>query len=133
MPLQTQRLMVDSVGMEPRVALRRFVENALAPSTPTGLAEEIYAYRLTNPPDAAGWGAQAAAGASWDAFERIGRIAAPTLVISGTHDNVVDARNSRLLADRIPNARLELIDGAGHMLFWERPDEFVRLVTEFLA
>jgi pimeloyl-ACP methyl ester carboxylesterase len=133
MPEQTQRLMVDSIGMEPRVALRRFVENALAPSAPTALADEIYAYRLANPPNAAGWGAQAAAGASWDAFERVGLIAAPTLVISGTHDSVVDARNSRLLAERIPNARLELIDDAGHMLFWERPGEFIRLVTEFLG
>jgi len=133
MPLQTQRLIVESVGMKPQVALRRFVENALAPGAPTALADEIYAYRLANPPNAAGWGAQAAAGASWDAFGRIDRIAAPTLVISGTHDNVVDARNSRVLADRIPNARLELIEGAGHMLFWERPDEFVPLVTEFLG
>ena len=41
------------------------------------------------------------------------RIAAPTLVVAGTADQVVDPRNSQLLADAIPDARLELIDGVG--------------------
>ena len=61
------------------------------------------------------------------------RIAAPTLVVTGTADNVVDPRNSDLLAERIPGARLERIEGAGHMLFWERTEEFAGLVERFLG
>jgi pimeloyl-ACP methyl ester carboxylesterase len=38
-----------------------------------------------------------------------------------------------VLADRIPGARVELFEGAGHLFFWERPDDFVRIVEEFLA
>jgi 3-oxoadipate enol-lactonase len=95
--------------------------------------DEIFAYRQEHPPDPAGWAAQAAAGAAWDANGRDERIAAPTLVVTGTADRVVDPRNSELLAARIPGARLETIEGAGHCLFWERPAEFVELVEEFLA
>jgi pimeloyl-ACP methyl ester carboxylesterase len=38
-----------------------------------------------------------------------------------------------VLAGRIPGARVELFDGAGHLFFWEQPDRFVRIVEEFLA
>jgi 3-oxoadipate enol-lactonase len=133
LPEQTLRLMVEAPSLPPEVALRRFVENAVAPGVPRELVEEIYAYRLEHPPDPAGWAAQAAAGASWDAGGRLERISAPTLVISGTADAVIDHRNSTLLAQRIPGARLELLEGAGHTLFWERPEEFARLVEEFIA
>ena len=60
-------------------------------------------------------------------------IAAPTLILAGTADNVVDHRNAELLAARIPGARVELLEGAGHLFFWEQPDEFVRIVNEFLG
>ncbi|MGZ4441148.1 MAG: alpha/beta fold hydrolase, partial [Gaiellaceae bacterium] len=56
----------------------------------------------------------------------------PTLVVHGTEDNVVDPRNAELLAARISDARLELVPGTGHMLFWERPDRFAELLREFL-
>jgi len=42
-------------------------------------------------------------------------------------------RNARLLADTIPDARLELFEGVGHLLPWERPQEFATLVKEFAA
>jgi 3-oxoadipate enol-lactonase len=114
------------------VALRRFVENALAPGVPEELVERIYALRLANPFDPKGWQAQAAAGVGFDALDRISGIAAPTLVVTGTADVVVDPRNSELLAERIPNSRLERVQG-GHLFFWEDPARFVTLVKEFLA
>jgi pimeloyl-ACP methyl ester carboxylesterase len=95
--------------------------------------DEVFAYRQQHPPDPAGWAAQAAAGATWDADGRLAQISAPTLVVAGTADAVVDPRNARLLADAIPNARLELIDGAGHLPFWERAEEFAALVGRFLG
>jgi 3-oxoadipate enol-lactonase len=133
LPEQTLRLMAEAPSMAPEVALRRFVENAVAPGSPPELLDEIYAYRQQHPPDPGGWAAQAGAGAAWDAGDRLGRIAAPTLVIAGTADNVVDPRNSDLLAERIPGARLEWIEGAGHLLFWEKTEEFAELVERFLG
>jgi 3-oxoadipate enol-lactonase len=61
-----------------------------------------------------------------------GTIATPTLLLTGTDDNVVDHRNSDVIASRIAGARVERFSGAGHLFFWEQPDAFVRIVTEFL-
>jgi 3-oxoadipate enol-lactonase len=133
LPQGTLQLMAEAPSLEPRVALRRFVENAVAPGSPPALVDEIYAYREAHPPDPDGWAAQAAAGAAWDAGERLERIAAPTLVLAGTADAVVDPRNAQLLAAAITGARLELLDGVGHLAFWERSEEFAVLVERFLG
>jgi pimeloyl-ACP methyl ester carboxylesterase len=124
--------MLEAPTMDPDVALRRFVENALGDRTSEELIEHIVAYRSANPPDLGGWQSQAAAGALHDALDRIGEIGSPTLVVHGTKDAVVDPRNADLLAERIPNARLELLPGCGHLLFWEEPERFASLIKEFL-
>jgi 3-oxoadipate enol-lactonase len=133
MPARTVALMGRQPQLDPREAMRLFVENALSPSPPDGLVDEIVAYRTANPPDGAGWYAQAGAGAAHDALDSLGQILAPTLVLHGTADNVVHAGNAPLIAEAIPDARLEMFDGVGHLLPWERPDQFVALVEEFLA
>ena len=46
---------------------------------------------------------------------------------------MVDVRNASLLADAIDGAQLELFDGVGHVLPWERPHAFAALVEEFVA
>jgi pimeloyl-ACP methyl ester carboxylesterase len=76
--------------------------------------------------------AQAAAGAAFDAGERVGAIAAPTLVQTGDGDVVVDPRNSELLVELLPDARLSVYPGCGHLFFWQQPDRFVRELEEFL-
>jgi pimeloyl-ACP methyl ester carboxylesterase len=131
LPQQTLALMAEAASLPPEVALRRFVENALAPGSP--LVDEVFAYRQQHPPDPAGWAAQAAAGAAWDADGRLAQITAPTLVVAGTADAVVDPRNAQLLADAIPGAQLELIEAAGHLPFWERAEEFAAIVERFLG
>ena len=115
--------------------LRRFVENALADGTVETrpeLVDEIYAYRLAHRPALEAWQSQGAAGLAFDAIDRLGEIRVPTLVLTGTADNVVDHRNSQLLADGIPGARLELFDGLGHLFFWEEPHRFAQAVGDFL-
>jgi pimeloyl-ACP methyl ester carboxylesterase len=62
----------------------------------------------------------------------LGRIDAPTLVICGNYDRAVVPANSRLLAARIPNARLVTIQ-AGHDLQKPGPAAIVgQLVEQFL-
>lgn len=131
MPEQTVDLMLAAPTLPPETALRRFVENALSPGAPDDLVERILALRLQNPFDPRGWQAQAAAGMTFEALDRISGIQAPTLVVTGTEDVVVDPRNSELLTDRIQDARLERVPG-GHLFFWEDPSRFVTLVKEFL-
>jgi 3-oxoadipate enol-lactonase len=131
MPDVTVRLFAEAATLPPEVALRRFVENALAADAPAALVQELFERRVANPLDPAGWRAQAAAGIGFAGVD--GAIAAPTLLVTGTEDNVVDPRNSDVLAERIPGAELERLEGAGHLFFWEQPDRFVTIVEEFLG
>jgi pimeloyl-ACP methyl ester carboxylesterase len=133
MPEQTVRLMAAAPSLEPQVALRTFVENALAPDPPDGIVERILAHRLeTNQPLSA-WLSQASAGMTFDAWERLPGLMISTLVVHGTADAVVDPANAELLVQRIPAARLELFQGCGHLLFWEEPERFVHVVGAFLG
>lgn len=131
MPEVTMRLFAEAPSLAPEVALRRFVENALGEDPPAELVDELFARRVANPPDPAGWQAQAAAGMTFQGVD--GEITAPTLILGGTADNVVDHRNAEVLAARLADARVELLEGAGHLFFWEQPDESVRIINEFLA
>lgn len=126
MPERTVQLMTGGA------TLRQFVENALAPRADEAIVERILAHRERTAQPLEAWQAQAAAGAAFDAYDRIGGIRAPTLVLHGTEDAVVDPRNSAHLGRAIPGARVELFPGGGHIFWWEQPEEFARVVTEFL-
>jgi 3-oxoadipate enol-lactonase len=132
MPEQTVRLIQESPGLPREVAMRRGVENALAPGADRATIERIMEHRVATAQPLAAWLAQAAAGMSFDVWNRVGEIAAPTLVLTGDLDVVVDPRNAQLLAERIPGARLEVFPGTGHLFFWEQPERFVEVVKEFL-
>ena len=133
LPEATIRLMQESASLPPDERLRRFVENALSDPYDERIVDLIMAHRLQEAQPLEAWEAQAAAALSFDVFDRLGDIAVPTLVVTGTADRVVDCRNSELLSERIPGARLERFDGCGHLFFWQEPDRFVNLVTEFLG
>ncbi len=52
---------------------------------------------------------------SFDAYDRLTGISAPTLVLHGTDDLMIDPENARVLASRVPGAELVLLEGAGHV------------------
>jgi pimeloyl-ACP methyl ester carboxylesterase len=68
----------------------------------------------------------------WSSFERLPRIDQPILVLHGTEDRVIPAANAKLLAERIPNAELVLLEGAGHVYHSEQPELADRVVLDFL-
>jgi 3-oxoadipate enol-lactonase len=70
--------------------------------------------------------------ARWDVREELGRIAAPTLVITGMEDPSTPPAEGELITSLILDARLALIDGAAHLANVERADEFNRLLEEHL-
>jgi pimeloyl-ACP methyl ester carboxylesterase len=65
-----------------------------------------------------------------DVHARLGEIDRPTLVVHGTEDRMLPASNARAIADAIPGARLELLEGVGHLFWWERPDQAAALLRE---
>ena len=64
---------------------------------------------------------------------RIHRVNRPTFVIMDDRDQVVPASYAELLTSRIPRSRSHVMSNAGHMLTHEHPDDFARLVLEFLS
>lgn len=69
----------------------------------------------------------------WTVMERLGEIKVPTLVLAGRHDFQFPPEHQAMLADRLPNARLEFIEHAGHNAPIERPAEVIQIIRRFLA
>jgi 3-oxoadipate enol-lactonase len=65
-----------------------------------------------------------------DTSARLGAIAAPTLVIHGSEDQMLDVANGEAIARAIPGARLERLEGVGHMFWIEQPQRSAELVRE---
>ncbi len=70
---------------------------------------------------------------TFDSSEKLNEIQNETLVITGDNDSVVPMENSVNLAEKIPNARLEIIENGSHLFFIENADEFNQAVKEFLS
>jgi 3-oxoadipate enol-lactonase len=95
--------------------------------------EEDLAYRGKIPTPPAGYFGQLQAAIGHDTWDELPPIAVPTLVIHGDADLLVPTANGRLLAERIPGARLVLVPGAGHMLQADANDVVRDAVLGFLA
>ena len=77
--------------------------------------------------------AQAQAIAAHDTQARLPSLSMPTLVVHGTEDRMLPVANGRLIASAIPGARLEILDGVGHLFFWERPEHSAQLLSAHAA
>ena len=72
--------------------------------------------------------AQMQAVVAHDTSARLPELQIPTLVVHGTEDQMLPLANGRLLASLIAPSRLEILEGVGHMFFWERPQRSAELV-----
>ena len=87
---------------------------------------------LDHRPPTDAYGRQLAACLTFDFYDRLPRIQAPTLVINGEDDALIPSENSRIMAERIPDAELVLFPKTGHLYFDELPEESAKIVTGFL-
>ena len=67
-----------------------------------------------------------------DTMSRLHCIQAPTLVMHGERDAMAPISNARLLAERIPDAELAIVPGAGHAYLLERPEASFELLAQWL-
>jgi 3-oxoadipate enol-lactonase len=135
LPQATLELLARMPQLPPDEALALAVRNALADRTLADrpeVAQRILHHRRTTPQDPAGWSAQAAAGTGHALGEAVAAIGHPTLVLHGDEDRVVDVRNAALLGDLLPDARVVVQPGVGHLMFWDDPDRFVAELATFL-
>ena len=69
----------------------------------------------------------------WTVMDRLREIRTPTLVVAGRYDFLFPPEHQAILADRLPNAKLVLIERAGHNPQMERPVETIQAVSDFMA
>ena len=55
------------------------------------------------------------------------------LVVWGKYDRFISSKLGYEIAEKLPNARLEVIDKSGHYVHMDNPDQLVQLVTGFLG
>jgi pimeloyl-ACP methyl ester carboxylesterase len=71
--------------------------------------------------------------AGWSSLPFLRRIRQPTLVMAGDRDPIVPLINGRILARLIPDARLEVVRGGGHLFLLERARESAAAIEGFLG
>ena len=69
---------------------------------------------------------------AFDDRERLNEIQQPALIICGSEDKMTPVRFSHFLIDVLPDARLEIIPDAGHMVMLEQPANVAALIKKFL-
>jgi len=129
---QTWETLADKGGSPLELANRMFYvlfpKDWLATHDPWQYCPEVH--ETTSGESAA---RQAEAFTGWPgSYDRLPKIRCPVLVITGTEDAIIPAKNAALLAKRIPGARLVQVPGAGHGLQYQCPEAFTRAVLEFL-
>ena len=68
--------------------------------------------------------------AGHDTSARLPQVSIPTQVVHGTVDQLLPVKNGHMIAGLIPDSRLEIFEGVGHMFFLEEPDRTAQLVRE---
>jgi 3-oxoadipate enol-lactonase len=69
----------------------------------------------------------------WDSHGQLGQIKAPTLIFHGDDDKLLPHANAEILQKGIPGSKVHILNGIGHMFFWEAPEESVRIPGDFVA
>ena len=69
----------------------------------------------------------------WDACGEVGNIRVPSLVITGAEDRLIPAGNSRMLAERIPGALLDIQPDCAHFFWIEKPRETAESLIRFFS
>lgn len=98
----------------------------------TGVLRAGLEPRLARPPTTLGYLHQLYAATGWSSHRYLRRLRQPTLVIHGDDDPVVPLINARHLARTIPNARIHVVSGGGHLFLFDQPGTVVPVIEQFL-
>lgn len=70
--------------------------------------------------------------ATLDLRPHLRKIGVPTLIIVGRHDFITNVAMAEEMAKHIPDARLVIFEDSGHYAFVEEPENFYRVIKEFV-
>jgi pimeloyl-ACP methyl ester carboxylesterase len=96
------------------------------------IAEDIER-RLQNPFNERAYRAQLLAAWLHNCYGRLDRIRAPTLVVHGARDRIIPVANAHMTAERVPGAKLKILEDAGHLYPTEEPAVDEAIGTFFAA
>jgi pimeloyl-ACP methyl ester carboxylesterase len=68
-----------------------------------------------------------------DLMQVYGKFKFSTTIIWGTQDNIIASEDMRVLADKLPNAKLVVYEGANHSAYKDEPDRFTHDLLELYA
>ncbi len=120
-------------GLTPEESKEAIIPFSYDRAAPRERIDEDMAIRMKWYPTAQGYMGQLQGLFGWEAYSRIAQITAPTLVIHGETDRLIPPANSRLIAERIPGAKLVLIPHASHIFETDQPIPAHHAILEFLA
>jgi 3-oxoadipate enol-lactonase len=130
-PEAAQMLMTRD-KMSPEQAAEAAVPFIYNPTTPRERIDEDIAIRRQWFPRPEAYKAQLQGILAWEAYSRLSGIAAPTLVIHGESDRLVPSGNAKLIAERIPGAKLVMIPHASHLFFTDQTEVAHHAILQFL-
>lgn len=130
-PAATQMLKARA-EMTPELAATAALPFIYDADTAPDLIEEDLAIRRPWLPKPESYVAQLEGILAWESYSRLPAISVPTLVIHGENDRLVPAGNGRIIAGRIPGAKLVLIPHAGHILLTDQPQITREAILNFL-
>lgn len=126
-------MLMDRTPKSARAAVEASLPFLYSATTPRAVVDADVEVRLRRPVRAkAYWGQLDAMRRHDGMLDRLRSLTVPALVLHGTADRLVKPENATLLADAIPGARLEWLDGASHVFWSDQPQRSVQLVNEFL-
>ncbi|MEZ5375071.1 MAG: alpha/beta fold hydrolase [Acidimicrobiales bacterium] len=96
------------------------------------LLDEHAKQRAARPPSQLGYLYQLSAIQRWTSLPWLHKLPQRTLVLAGDDDPIVRLTNARLLAHRIPDARLHVVEGGGHLFLFTRSAEMADVIVDFL-
>ena len=130
---EARDLLMARSKMTPDQAMEASVSYIYAPTTPRARIEEDFAIRRKRFTSLQGYMNQLQGILSWEAFSRLSAIRVPTLVIHGESDRLVPPTNGRLIAERIPGARLVMLPQASHIFTTDQPEAALAAILDFLS
>ena len=130
---EATQMLMGRKEMSPEQAAEAAVPFIYDRTTPRERIDEDLAMRRPWFPSPEGYAAQLQGILGWEAYSRLGQIAAPTLVIHGESDRLVPPGNATLIAGRIHGAQLVIIPGASHLFATDQPEAANRAILDFLA
>ena len=110
-------------------AMRPYVYDS---STPVERIEEDLAIRRQWFPRPEAYMAQLQGIFAWESYDRLPGVSAPTLVIHGETDQLVPVGNGKVIAARIPGAKLVTLPRASHIFITDQPESSLKAIMDFL-